>query len=1492
MEADLYSTVDEALEDAACELLSILELREQRAHRWGFFDTLLSGSDLRSRAGATETLVRAMDALEDAGMGTDEVIARLEQDGALRRIEGREGAFRTRYGETIRLLAALRMMFRASEWSTAPHLVSDVRTFLERRHQPRREISFDRLAQSLRGEDWSRAELARLEVLLDDGRGGQLRLSRFQTESTRVIARFVREQQDNGVIVTAGTGFGKTKAFYLPAVATLETGVLRRARVDVLAIYPRIELLRDQLREAVSEVAKLNQTMPPEQRIRLGCFYGDVPRSWDVVRTKWEKVTTEGGAEAFVCPFLAKPADGSPGRVVLLADDLEAERHRLVSDRSGWSTDDVVLTREALYTRPPDLLLITGDSLNRQLLHPKNRRLVVGRPGRGPRLLLLDEIHTYGGLQGAQYAYMLRRWRAMVRTPVTFVGLSATLADASGFLAQFCGLPHHRVRHVQPDQDRVKRVGMSYDVLVKGNPAGGTALLSTSIQLAMLMLAMLEPDGGRPLYGSKVFGFVDKLDTLNRWANTFRDSQGLGERTRPEAPLQALRHPGRYQGTDEEDSIAERERDGQIWRWSAELSDRWARPIDPDVVSSQQDNRTLTAPLVLATSSLEVGFDDPEVGAVIQHKSPGTVASFLQRKGRAGRTARMRPWTFLVLSDFGRDAELFEEASELLSGQLRASALPLANRYVLGIQGTLAFLDWFTQQSGTSFVGLERNDRKRQRAIDLLEELLDPRRDHRRRDLQRALIGALGLRSKEEAEDLLWRGPRPILLEAVPMLLRRLESAKDHAKEHFTALALTPLPEFVPGALFKSLLLPEVSVRRRGRDPVAEDVMLTLSELVPGRVTRRYATDRADRASWVNLAAHDQLDGCHFLEELGFRYEVVTEVERDGLRLPVCRPLSVWLRATPQNVRPSSTAWWSWELEVRPWGEPLDLGAAGRRLLPRVFGGAEALLHSNEAGVELVRFARGGSFARRVEQLAEERGSFTVAARGAQRQNDGQRDEPEEALAAIGLVLEVDALRFHLARPFPRLDPTVPRQAEVLRSFRPQWLRRRLQSDEDLAQATDPFAIDWLWRVALIAVCLRAARHEVSLETAARALLEDARTLGQALRQTVDDYISSLVPDPDALEDPRLETKLMDLLSRSDVLAAIGAALPQLWESTDEAFATWVDERFRVSVAGCLRQTLSRLHPDISFDELVVDLVGDELWLGEKNVGGVGLVQRLAEGVLARPQQLEQVFLDTARYSPGRTARSAITELLRRLDDPALSNRLQALRQAPDLEAWSRANQDLIGWARDTGLAVDRRTMALLYSTVLRPGSDARSDELAALLEERWRQLEGRLEIALPREVFAYVIWRADPEVRGKLAQILGSYGRSSAPARELNAIRSLLWNDSLEDDRSGLTLYSPYADLAEPSRALLTLHLEELEVFPWNDGWAGRARIQLKQRGAVTFSVPHTQLDEAIEAVGTFLLKPLEIEGRFKFFPRLERLECRGASWVLALSIPEVFDA
>ena len=91
--------------------------------------------------------------------------------------------------------------------------------------------------------------------------------------------------------------------------------------------------------------------------------------------------------------------------------------------------------------------------------------------------------------------------------------------------------------------------------------------------------------------------------------------------------------------------------------------------------SSQDSGVDMDSDVIVATASVEVGFDDAKAGAVLQHKAPRQASSFVQRKGRAGRTRGMRPWTVVVLSDYGRDQAAFLQYENLFSPRLEAADL-------------------------------------------------------------------------------------------------------------------------------------------------------------------------------------------------------------------------------------------------------------------------------------------------------------------------------------------------------------------------------------------------------------------------------------------------------------------------------------------------------------------------------------------------------------------------------------------------------------------------------------------------------------------------------------------------------------------------------------------------------------------------------------------------------------------------------------------------
>jgi len=86
--------------------------------------------------------------------------------------------------------------------------------------------------------------------------------------------------------------------------------------------------------------------------------------------------------------------------------------------------------REAILRNPPDILLTNYVMLELMLTRPEERRRLV-EAATGLEFLVLDELHTYRGRQGADVAMLVRRVRDACQTPtMQCVGTSATMASA------------------------------------------------------------------------------------------------------------------------------------------------------------------------------------------------------------------------------------------------------------------------------------------------------------------------------------------------------------------------------------------------------------------------------------------------------------------------------------------------------------------------------------------------------------------------------------------------------------------------------------------------------------------------------------------------------------------------------------------------------------------------------------------------------------------------------------------------------------------------------------------------------------------------------------------------------------------------------------------------------------------------------------------------------------------------------------------------------
>ena len=86
---------------------------------------------------------------------------------------------------------------------------------------------------------------------------------------------------------------------------------------------------------------------------------------------------------------------------------------------------------------PPDILFTTTEMLNQNLSEAKYRKLFgIVKYKFKPEMILLDEVHTYNSTHGAQVAFLIRRLKNLIKSKITFVGLSATLVDANRFFSR------------------------------------------------------------------------------------------------------------------------------------------------------------------------------------------------------------------------------------------------------------------------------------------------------------------------------------------------------------------------------------------------------------------------------------------------------------------------------------------------------------------------------------------------------------------------------------------------------------------------------------------------------------------------------------------------------------------------------------------------------------------------------------------------------------------------------------------------------------------------------------------------------------------------------------------------------------------------------------------------------------------------------------------------------------------------------------------------
>jgi len=317
-----------------------------------------------------------------------------------------------------------------------------------------------------------------------------------------------------------------------------------------------------------------------------------------------------------------------------------------VAIRSG---DTPARDRQRMIRRPPDVLITTPESLYLMLTSSARETL------RSVRTVIVDEIHAMAASKrGSHLALSLERLEELCDEPPQRIGLSATqrpLEEIARFLGGSVGGRERPVTIV----DAGHRKPMELQVVVPVEDMGGGIALDARApgpgRHDELGGAGELGSGRQPAHSiwPSIHPALLELIRAHRTTIVFTNARRLAERLA--ASLNELA---------DEDLV--RAHHGSL-----------AREQRLEVEDALKEGRLRA---IVATSSLELGIDMGAVDLVIQVESPGSVASGLQRIGRAGHTVG-EPSRGRIFPKFRGDLlEAAVVAERMLAGEIEHTRYP------------------------------------------------------------------------------------------------------------------------------------------------------------------------------------------------------------------------------------------------------------------------------------------------------------------------------------------------------------------------------------------------------------------------------------------------------------------------------------------------------------------------------------------------------------------------------------------------------------------------------------------------------------------------------------------------------------------------------------------------------------------------------------------------------------------------------------------------
>ena len=438
--------------------------------------------------------------------------------------------------------------------------------------------------------------------------GGEIRgFSNFQWNSIEGILT----GKEKAFVLSAPTSGGKTYAFLIPLLVKIIEGKISGKAPRVLLVYPRKSLERDQLNKLISILYRINyflsNILKLDNPITIGIDDGETPQA--------QKVNSGDYYRGVTCPR----CQNSP-----LEYSKTSRGVRIRCKSCALNYDWILGTREQIWKRKPDILITNVWTLDWRL--PSKTIQHDYKLYDGIEYIVLDEAHVYQSLLGGNIRYLLKRLENSTNTNPRIILASATLPKPDKFAKELLDLDENDIKVISVENLGGKKKKVIY-LLMGVHPRKSWETVVYELALLLGTVSYFR--------GIQSVIFIDSIKSINRIYNTHL-KVAVNSYNEPQD------HLSKDIAEDPDDSYA-------FWIYGSGSSIDVNTPKrifekiqvhHAGIKNKEEIEKNFIEGrygVLLATSTLELGVDYPNVGIIVNVGVPFRLESLPQRVGRAGR---------------------------------------------------------------------------------------------------------------------------------------------------------------------------------------------------------------------------------------------------------------------------------------------------------------------------------------------------------------------------------------------------------------------------------------------------------------------------------------------------------------------------------------------------------------------------------------------------------------------------------------------------------------------------------------------------------------------------------------------------------------------------------------------------------------------------------------------------------------------------------------